>query len=59
MLLEQLVSAAHAPVVGLGQAGAVGPAGAGGQVLPVVSSSPIGGKILIKTFPLIQELCAT
>jgi hypothetical protein len=39
VLLQELVAAAHTPVVGLGQAGAVGPAGAGAQALPVVTAS--------------------
>ena len=59
VLLEQLVAAAHAPVVGLGQAGAVGPAGAGAQVLPVVTSSPgWEKKIPREIFPKVSEVGA-
>jgi len=49
VLLEQLVATAHAPVVGLGQAGAVGSAGAGTQIFPVVASSPEGDKNITST----------
>ena len=41
VLLQELVTAAHAPVVGLGQAGAVGPAGAGAQRVPVVLAGSV------------------